>query len=78
MPVFLATERLKPFIDEDLEAMALNPVQYQKEGKFYTGYPAEMLPKVCNAWLMAREAHAGHATSNEIGGLGVLVWGASF
>ena len=33
MLVFMASQRLKPFIDKGLEARALNPLQYENQAK---------------------------------------------
>jgi hypothetical protein len=53
---FLALENLKPFIDEDL-ASSTFPVIFQSvTGSKAYGYKAELLPKVCEVYLKARDA----------------------
>jgi hypothetical protein len=56
-PAFIDAKNIQPFIDEGLEAV-LNVVTYKdKNDKEAVGYNAEILPKLCNAYLEAR--HAG-------------------
>lgn len=55
-PLFIASKPLKPFIDASFEQGGLSPVQYLQNGKIHTGYKAEILPKVCEVWLQARDA----------------------
>jgi hypothetical protein len=53
---FLALENLKPFIDEEL-ASSTFPVIFQSvTGSKAYGYKAELLPKVCEVYLKARDA----------------------
>jgi len=66
LPNFLDILALKSFIDEDLRSV-LNPVEYlSKSGKRKNGYPAELLPKVCDVYLNARDAHALDANPNHL------------
>ena len=59
LPVFLAPNNLKPFINEELIGGALiTPIQYQDGKRIVKGYDASLLPTVCNIWLRAREANA--------------------
>jgi hypothetical protein len=59
LPVFLTSERLKPFIDTDKNASALlSPIKYVDGSRVVTGYDARILPAVCDIWLKAREAGA--------------------
>jgi hypothetical protein len=60
LPVYLSANNLRPFIDNDL-ALALKPTIYRalKGGKAY-GLRAELLPKICNVLLRARDADALH------------------
>ena len=53
---FLALDNLKPFVSKELED-STKPVLFQvaKGGRAY-GYKAEILPKVCEVYLKAREA----------------------
>jgi hypothetical protein len=57
LPIFVANERLKPFIDADLEASLISPYEYQPEhgGRSALGIKAELVPKVCDVWLKARD-----------------------
>ena len=55
IPMFLASKPLIPFIEKSFEEKDLMPVQYLSGDKIYIGYKAEILPKVCEVWLMARE-----------------------
>lgn len=56
MPVFLASQRLKPFINKELELEPSKPILYQRESKTFSGYPAKLLFQICDVWLRAREA----------------------
>jgi hypothetical protein len=60
LPPFLSADNLKPFINEDLERSSI-PIVYKsiKGGGirgYAHGYKAELLPKVCDVILQAREA----------------------
>jgi hypothetical protein len=60
LPVYLSANNLKPFISNDL-MMALSPLIYQpKTGGKANGLRAELLPKICNVFLKARDADALH------------------
>jgi hypothetical protein len=61
LPPFLASKSLKPFVSEALIA-ASRPINFNIQGargssRAY-GYPAELLPRVCQVYLMARDAGA--------------------
>jgi len=58
LPLFLASNNLKPFIHADLLNGPLSPIQYKNNGRIVSGYSAEVLPVACNIWLEAREAGA--------------------
>lgn len=58
LPVFLAPSQLKPFISNDLLDGPLKPIDYLDGDRLVRGYPAEILPAICNTWLKAREAGA--------------------
>lgn len=59
VPVFLTSERLKPFINNDNNVSALlQPIQYVDGKRIVTGYDARVLPVICDIWLKAREANA--------------------
>lgn len=57
LPAFLSSERLKPFISSELAA-ASNPILFQPPdgGRVAYGYPAALLPQVCEVYLKARDA----------------------
>lgn len=55
-PVFLAAERLKPFITNELANGLLSPIEYLEKDKIVVGYDASVLPVVCEIWLKARDA----------------------
>jgi hypothetical protein len=58
MPAFLVAGNLKPFISQDLlESTKAIPFKNLKGGRAF-GYPAELLPKVCQVYLDARDANA--------------------
>jgi hypothetical protein len=56
IPLFLASKVLEPFISAVFDGWNLNPISYKIGRQVMTGYPAEILPKVCEVWLRAREA----------------------
>jgi hypothetical protein len=58
LPLFIAPERLKPFIDKELVAGPLQPIQYQDGRRIVTGYDPRILRAVCEVWLRARQAGA--------------------
>ena len=55
IPLFLASKALEPFIDKVFDDRHLAPIEYWINDTKHQGYPAEILPKVCDVWLMARE-----------------------
>src|SRR5262249_7854512 len=56
MPVFLSAIALKQFINCDLEAELLSPIYYSQGCVFYQGFTADLLPKICDVLLKARDA----------------------
>jgi hypothetical protein len=61
MPLFLAQINLKPFIDLELAEVVQNPIWYRpttgpNTGILHKGVRADLLPKICNVWLKARDA----------------------
>jgi len=56
-PVYLSSERLKPFIPEDLAASLFSPVEFvpRHGGRSALGIKADLIPAVCDVWLKARE-----------------------
>lgn len=65
VPLFLAPDRLKPFISQDVIDGPLAPVQYMDGSRTITGYDATVLPAVCDIWLKARDAGALQAQQLE-------------
>jgi hypothetical protein len=57
-PPFLAAKNLDPFISEDL-LQSTTPIVFRslKGGRAF-GYEAQLLPKVCDVYLKARDAKA--------------------
>jgi len=56
MPSFMDAKNLQPFISEELRG-GLKPIEYQDiNEKLTAGYDANILPLICDAYLMAREA----------------------
>ena len=56
VPLFLAPERLKPFISQEVLEGPLIPVKYMDGAKVVLGYEASILPAACEVWLRARDA----------------------
>lgn len=58
MPSFLAANNLKPFISKELMG-STTPIAFRTpSGSKAWGYRAELLPKVCNVYLQARDDDA--------------------
>ncbi|MDR7693195.1 P63C domain-containing protein [Riemerella anatipestifer] len=55
LPIFLASTALNPFIDKVFDESDLIPVKYKVGDNISVGYKAEILPKVCEVWLLARD-----------------------
>lgn len=58
LPSFLAANNLKPFISKELQESTKPVVFRTPAGVKAFGYRAELLPKVCNVYLQARDAKA--------------------
>ncbi|MFA5921131.1 MAG: P63C domain-containing protein [Methylococcaceae bacterium] len=58
LPVFMNSTRLEPFIDMVFGDEPVMPISYKDGRKIRIGYPATILPKICEVWLKAREAGA--------------------
>lgn len=56
VPLFLAPERLKPFISQEMLDGPLVPAKYMDGAKAVLGYEASILPAACEVWLRARDA----------------------
>ena len=58
IPTFLASGNLKSFMPNDLEVSTTRPIGFIIGGRTAYGYPAELLPVVCEVYLEARDAGA--------------------
>ncbi len=58
MPAFLTAKNLKPFIPNELEVTSSQIEFRLPSGQRAFGYRAEILPKVCEVYLRARDAKA--------------------
>jgi len=58
LPAFLTAKNLKPFITNDLYVTSSQIDFRTLKGTRAFGYPAELLPKVCEVFLKARDAQA--------------------
>jgi hypothetical protein len=58
LPAFLTAKNLKPFIDSELYVTSSQIVFKTLKGTRAFGYPAELLPRVCEVFLKARDAGA--------------------
>lgn len=54
VPAFITANNLKPYIDRELEGGDFS-VEYERSGRIYTGYKAEILPIICDIYLSARD-----------------------
>ena len=59
LPVFLSADNLKPFIDNELTVALSEPIVYipAQGGKAF-GIRADLVPKILDVWLKARDAKA--------------------
>jgi hypothetical protein len=57
VPPFIASNNLKPFINNELTALS-TPVEFQplRGGRTAYGYRAQLLPQICSVYLEARAA----------------------
>jgi hypothetical protein len=55
LPAFLTAKNLKPFISKELEVTSSQIKFRPLKGGMAFGYPAELLPKVCDVFLEAEE-----------------------
>jgi hypothetical protein len=54
---FLTAKSLKPVISKELEVTS-NQIEFRLRGRGAYGYPAELLPRVCDVFLNAKAADA--------------------
>jgi hypothetical protein len=63
LPMFVASNNLRPFIDNDLVNLLTQPIFYRphaKWGRTGRGLDASLIPRVCEVWLHARAAGKLH------------------
>jgi len=58
LPLFIASQNLIPFISDELYSGLIHPLNYKSGNKTGSGYPAVLLPQICDVWLKARDAKA--------------------
>ena len=56
MPSFADAKNLKPFIDKEFPGGLKTVTFLSKKGQLTQGYPAEVLPSLCEVYLKAQEA----------------------
>jgi len=66
LPVFLTAKNLKPFIDNDLYVTSSPIIFKPLKGSKAFGYSAQLLPKVCEVFLKARDEKALASTQEHI------------
>jgi hypothetical protein len=54
LPVFVASQNVLPFISKELYAGLSRPIEYETGNRSAWGFPAELLPQICDVWLTAR------------------------
>ncbi|MCK2097544.1 P63C domain-containing protein [Thauera aromatica] len=66
LPAFLTAKNLKPFINNDLMVTSSQVEFKLKSGVRAFGYPAEILPKICDVYLNAADQNALTHTQQHI------------
>lgn len=67
LPVYLSAANLTPFIDKELQAALSAPIIYKApSGLQANGVPAEMIPRICEVLLRARDKGALHQTQSHL------------
>jgi hypothetical protein len=57
LPRYLRGKNIVPFIDQELKDRLSNPLWFQyKNEPTRKGFPAALLPDICNVWLKARDS----------------------
>lgn len=54
VPAFITANNLKPYIERELQEDDYS-VEYERSGRILTGYKAEILPRICDIYLSARD-----------------------
>lgn len=55
IPLFLASKLINPLINKVFTEGIPAPIKFNQNSREQTGYSAEILPKVCEVWLQARD-----------------------
>lgn len=68
LPTFLSGRNIKELVPEDLAASLLQPIEYLPlhGGRTAHGFPANLVPNICDVWLMARDAGVLQASQKHI------------
>jgi len=56
----MAPTNLNPFISDELRMGLINPIKYRIGNRIAQGFPAELLPQICDVWLKARQDNKLH------------------
>ena len=58
LPLFVANKNIKPFVEKDLADVLTKPIWYVLPGggTRHKGVKAEVIPRICDVWLKARDA----------------------
>ena len=58
MPLFVANKNIKPFVDKGLADVLKSPIWYTPKGSGskHKGVKAELIPRILDVWLKARDA----------------------
>ena len=58
IPIFLRSSKLEPFVSEHFKDLQFITVRYRTEkGLIANGILAEIIPRICDVWIDAQEAH---------------------
>lgn len=75
LPLYLGQKNLRPFITDELASTLSQPIKYisnatnehgNKLPYQANGVPAELIPRICEVWLQARDAGALRANQRKI------------
>lgn len=54
VPAFITANNLKPYIEREFHDEDFS-IEYERNGRVLTGYKAEILPRICDIYLSARD-----------------------
>jgi hypothetical protein len=67
LPVYLSAHNLRPYIADELLEVLRSPIKFRTPtGTIAYGLEATLLPKICEVFLRARDAHALHPSQADI------------